>query len=233
MNFSNKIVMITGANGNLGRAVARAFENRGAQLVLIDQRHSDRGAALGSAPEALVLTADLLDQEQVDRAVEATLQRFGRVDVLCHLAGGFHMGEAVHEISLPRFDFVFNLNVRSVVHIAKAVVPSFLQQGSGKIVNVGAFAASKGIAQMGAYTASKAAVARLTESMSAELRERGVNVNCVLPTTLDTPENRQAMPDVDPARWVALDDLACVILFLASDDARAVHGASLPVSGLS
>jgi NAD(P)-dependent dehydrogenase (short-subunit alcohol dehydrogenase family) len=105
--------------------------------------------------------------------------------------------------------------------------------GGGKIVNVGAYAAQTGAAGMGAYVASKSAVIRLTETMAAELREKNINVNCVLPTILDTPENRAAMPKADPRRWVAPEDLARVIVFLASDDARAIHGAALPVTGLS
>ncbi len=108
-----------------------------------------------------------------------------------------------------------------------------LQAGGGKIVNVGAFSAQKGTANMGAYVASNSAVIRLTESMAAELREKNVNVNCVLPTTIDTPENRKAMPGADPAKWVAPGDLANVIAFLASDAARAIHGAAIPVAGLS
>jgi NAD(P)-dependent dehydrogenase (short-subunit alcohol dehydrogenase family) len=105
--------------------------------------------------------------------------------------------------------------------------------GGGKIINVGAFAAQKGAANMGAYIASKSAVMRLTETMAAELREKNINVNCVLPTIIDTPENRAAMPKADPTRWVAPDDLANVVVFLASDEARAIHGAALPVTGLS
>jgi NAD(P)-dependent dehydrogenase (short-subunit alcohol dehydrogenase family) len=108
-----------------------------------------------------------------------------------------------------------------------------LAEGRGKVVNVGAFSAQKGAAMMGAYVAAKSAVIRLTESMAAELREKNVNVNCVLPTIIDTPENRASMPDADPARWVAPADLANVIAFLASDSARAIHGAAVPVTGLS
>ena len=106
-----------------------------------------------------------------------------------------------------------------------------MQRGGGKIVNVGAFAAQKGVARMGAYVASKSSVIRLTESMAAELREKNINVNCVLPTIIDTPENRASMPDADPKRWVAPADLANVIVFLASDAARAIHGAAIPVTG--
>ncbi|HQD84691.1 MAG TPA: SDR family oxidoreductase, partial [Quisquiliibacterium sp.] len=112
-------------------------------------------------------------------------------------------------------------------------VPAMLRNGRGAIVNVAARAALAGAGSMGAYVASKSVVVRLTETMAAELRERGINVNCVLPSIIDTPDNRAAMPDADPSRWVATEDLAQVMLFLASDAARAVHGAALPVSGLS
>lgn len=118
-------------------------------------------------------------------------------------------------------------------HATRAVVPAMLKAGGGKIVNIGAYAAHKGAARMGAYVASKSAVIRLTETMATELREHNINVNCVLPTVLDTPENRAAMPEADPKRWVAPQDLAEVIVFLAADAARAIHGAALPVTGLS
>jgi NAD(P)-dependent dehydrogenase (short-subunit alcohol dehydrogenase family) len=121
----------------------------------------------------------------------------------------------------------------ATLHAVRAVVPRMIASGGGKVINVGAFAAQKGVAQMGAYTAAKAAVIRLTEAMAAELREKNINVNCVLPTIIDTPENRAAMPDADPRRWVAPEDLANAILFLASPGARAIHGAALPLTGLS
>ena len=143
---------------------------------------------------------------------------------------------ALYDIALKKAlgqNFLFDLNVRTVLHAARAVVPRMLAAGHGRIVNVGAFAAQKGAADMGAYVAAKSAVIRLTESMAAELRDKGINVNCVLPTIIDTPENRKAMPEADPARWVAPDDLASVIAFLASDAARAIHGAAVPVTGLS
>jgi NAD(P)-dependent dehydrogenase (short-subunit alcohol dehydrogenase family) len=161
------------------------------------------------------------------------VRRFGRIDALCHLAGGFRMGEAVHETSASTWNFLVDINVRTLLNAAQAVVPQMLAQGGGRIVTVGAASAARGAAQMGAYTAAKSAVMRLTESMSAELRERGINVNGVLPTIIDTPENRAAMPAADPSRWVAPAALAEVIGFLCSDAARAVHGVALPVAGLS
>jgi NAD(P)-dependent dehydrogenase (short-subunit alcohol dehydrogenase family) len=227
-------VMITGAAGHLGRAVARAFEARGARLVLVDAARERLEPAYGGGDaHRMVAAVDLLDAQATRRCAEDAIARFGRIDALCNIAGGFRMGPRVDETPDATLDALFDLNVRTLVHASAAVVPHMLARGRGKIVNVGAFAAQKGLARMGAYCAAKSAVIRLTESMAAELREHGVNVNCVLPTVLDTPDNRAAMPDADPSRWVALDDLASVVAFLASDAARAVHGAAVPVTGLS
>ena len=222
-----RTVMLTGAAGNLGRAVAAAFGD--ANLVLLDLKRGN----LQDSDRQMFIAADLLDAKSVQAAVDQAVQRFRRIDVLCNIAGGFRMGSAVHETSDKDWDFMLNVNARTVLNMSRAVVPVMLKGGGGKIVNIGAFAAQKGAAQMGAYIASKSAVIRLTETMAAELREQNINVNCVLPTILDTPENRAAMPKADPKRWVAPQDLAQVIAFLASDAARAVHGAALPVTGLS
>jgi len=227
-------VLITGASGNLGRAVAAAFADRGANLALLDRNRAQLDAAYGGESDRrMLVAADLLDAGALEAAVASIVARFGRIDALANIAGGFRMGTPVHATSDADWDFLFDLNARTVRNAARAVVPRMLAAGRGRIVNVGAFAAQKGVAGMGAYVASKSAVIRLTESMAAELREKGINVNCVLPTIIDTPENRKAMPGADPARWVAPADLASVIVFLASDAARAVHGAAVPVTGLS
>lgn len=237
MDTQHRTVVVTGAAGNLGRAVASAFAAQGANLVLIDLKREALEAAYGTenseGEQRLFLATNLLEQAQVNQALATAIERFGRIDVLCNLAGGFRMGDAVHESSDQNWDFLFNLNSRTLLHTSRAIVPHMLQAGGGKIINVGAFAAQKGQAQMGLYTAAKSVVIRLTESMAAELRTKNINVNCVLPTIIDTPENRAAMPDADPANWVAPEALADVVVFLASDAARAVHGAALPVTGLS
>ncbi len=233
MYFNHKVVMVTGAAGNLGRVVATAFADQGATLALVARQRESLAQLYGLEHERLLFaTADLLDSAQVQAAVAQVLQRFGRIDVLCNLAGGFTMGETVHETSAQTWNLMFDLNARTLLNTVHAVVPAMIQAGGGRIVNVGAFSAQKGAARMGAYCASKSTVIRLTESMSAELREHHINVNCVLPTIIDTPENRSAMPDADPSRWVSPQDLANAIVFLASDGARAIHGASIPVTGL-
>jgi NAD(P)-dependent dehydrogenase (short-subunit alcohol dehydrogenase family) len=226
MRFHKRTVMITGASGHLGRAVAQAFGDLGAQLVLIDVKEE-------KASVHPFLQADLRDPASVRAAVDKALERFARIDVLCNIAGAFRMGAPVHETKDADWDFLFDVNAKSVLHTSRAVVPGMLKAGGGKIVNVGAYAAQKGVAMMGAYVASKSAVIRITETMAAELREKNINVNCVLPTILDTPDNRAAMPKADPRRWVSTQDLASVIVFLASDAARAIHGAAIPVTGLS
>jgi len=233
-DLSGRTVVVTGAAGNLGKAVAAAFAARGASLVLVDLKEEALAKSYGAADaKRLFAPCNLLDPAQVEAMAKHTAGRFGRIDVLCNLAGGFRMGDPVHATPASTVDFLLDLNVRTMLNTSHAVVPRMLAAGSGKVVNVGAFSAQKGAAMMGAYVAAKSAVIRLTETMAAELREKNVNVNCVLPTIIDTPENRAAMPDADPARWVAPADLANVIAFLASDAARAIHGAAIPVTGLS
>jgi NAD(P)-dependent dehydrogenase (short-subunit alcohol dehydrogenase family) len=234
MEFTDRTVLVTGAAGNLGRAVAEAFAKRGANLVLLDLRREALEKGFGKEGEKrLFAPTDLLDAEQVAASIKAAVDRFERIDVLCNIAGGFRMGDAVHETTDATWDFLLDVNARSLLHAARAVVPQMIESGGGKVVNVGAFTAQRGFAQMGAYCAAKSTVIRLTESMAAELREKNINVNCVLPTIIDTPENRAAMPKADYSRWVAPADLANVIMFLASDAARAVHGAAVPVTALS
>src|SRR3954454_5381174 len=234
MDFKDRTVVVTGAAGNLGTAVAQSFAERGARLALLDLDHDALRRAFGAEDDGrLLIPVDLLDRDRVRTAMAAIIDSFGGIDVLCNIAGGFRMGEQVHETSDRTWDFLMDINARSLIHATGAVVPHMLKAGHGRIVNVGANAAQKGVARMGAYCAAKGAVIRLTEAMSAELREHGINVNCVLPTIIDTPENRASMPKGDPKRWVAPADLAAVILFLSSDAAHAVHGAALPVTGLS
>jgi NAD(P)-dependent dehydrogenase (short-subunit alcohol dehydrogenase family) len=165
--------------------------------------------------------------------INEALNRFERIDILLNIVGGYYAGTPVHETSLDTWDFMLNLNARSVVIASSAVIPTMLEQKSGKIINIASRAAIRGTANTAAYSASKSAVLRITESMSAELKVSGVNVNCVIPGTIDTPDNRLAMPEVDYNHWVSPDSIAGVIVFLASDAARDVHGAAIPIFGLS
>lgn len=230
MSFNNKVVIVTGAAGNLGSAVAQAFAAQGAKVALVDIDRARLQQVHGDDSDTQLLVAtDLRDSAKTAAAVQSVLSRWNRVDVLANIAGGFAMGDRVHEASDETWQLLFDLNVRTMLNMSRAVVPAMLKAGSGRIINVGANGALRGGALMGAYAATKASVIRLTESMSAELAKDGVGVNCVLPTIIDTPQNRDAMPGADTSGWVTPASLADVVSFLASDAARSIHGASLPV----
>jgi NAD(P)-dependent dehydrogenase (short-subunit alcohol dehydrogenase family) len=234
MTAENRVALITGAAGSLGRAVAAAFARVGVKLVLLDVNPAHLSSAYGKDDDTHHLAAaDLTKPAEIATVVDGGIARFGRIDILCNIAGGFRMGEKVHETSAETWQLMIELNAGTIINVAHAVVPHMLAARSGKIVNIAAMSGLTGGAEMGAYSASKSAVIRLTESMGRELREHGINVNCVMPSIIDTAPNRASMPDADPKRWVAPDALADVILFLASDAARAIHGAAIPVVGLS
>jgi NAD(P)-dependent dehydrogenase (short-subunit alcohol dehydrogenase family) len=229
------IVLITGPAGNLGKAVVERFTTEGADLILLDNK-KDRLASIfpelaQSSKHMLLSGIDLINSEQVEKGIEQALDQMGRIDILVHTAGGFQMGESVHEITPKSWDFLLNINLKTTLNITRAVVPQMIEQGSGKIITIGARPSVSGKARMGAYSVAKAGVMRLTESLSAEVRKSGINVNCVIPGTIDTPQNREAMPNADTSNWVSPGSIANVISFLASDNAKDIHGAAVPVYG--
>ena len=230
MVLQGKIVVVTGGFGQLGLALVRAALDAGAQVAALDRAKSpaDTAALAG------VLTLGELDLAEADAAVRAMDQvaaRFGGVDALVNVAGTFRW-ETLEQGSLDTWDLLHRVNLRSAVSASKAALPHLIKRGAGRIVNIGAgAAAAKAGAGMGAYTASKAGVAKLTESLADELKDRGITVNAVLPSIIDTPANRADMPEADFSRWVAPQAIADVIVFLLSDQARAVTGALIPVSG--
>ncbi|WAH60730.1 SDR family oxidoreductase [Pseudomonas silvicola] len=228
------LVVITGAAGALGRAVAKAFLGDGARVLLIDCNEDVLHSAFARADgEKHFLVIDLTDTAASLAAIGKSLASLGPASVLCNIAGGFTMGNPVHDADPGDWQRMLDLNVSTTLNASRAVVPGMIDAGSGKIINIAAASAVSGKPQMGAYCASKSVVARLTESMALELREHGINVNAVAPSILDTPANRAAMPDADPATWVSTAQLASVMAFLASDAANAIHGAVIPVVGLS
>jgi len=224
-----KTVLVTGAAGVLGRAVVAAFRAAGANVVALARHREQLEAAFGAEGDGLLYIAvDLRDAAQVASAAAAAKQCFGGIDVLINVAGAFRMGTPVHATPDEAWEQMLDVNFRSTLNAVRAVVPHMLEAGSGKIVSVASAAARQGQANMGAYCVSKDAVIRLTESMSAELRGKGINVNCVLPGMIDTPQNRADMPNADRSKWTAPEALADVIVFLSSEEARAIHGAAIP-----
>jgi NAD(P)-dependent dehydrogenase (short-subunit alcohol dehydrogenase family) len=226
MQLDGQVVAITGAFGALGSAVVQAALAAGAQVAAIDRAPAPR-SPLGAA--ALFGDVDLASDTGAQAAVDAVVARFGRLDALVNIAGGFRWEELAGG-SLETWDSLYALNLRTAVAACRAALPR-LPDGRGRIVNIGAAGAVKAGAGMGAYAASKAGVARLTEALAEELKPRGITVNAVLPSIIDTAANRADMPKADFSAWVAPAQLADVIVFLLSPQAQAVTGALLPVTG--
>lgn len=229
--MNTQIVVVTGAAGALGQAVAEYFLAQGASLIAVDVQQDLLQQVYGKREQVQCVASDLTKVEQ--ESLTQAIRHSGGATVLCNIAGGFDMGPPVHETADALWRRLSDLNVATLINASRAVVPVMLDAGHGKIINVAAASAVSGKGAMGAYCASKSAVARLTESMSFELRESGINVNAVAPSIIDTPANRKSMPEAEYQKWVSTENLAAVIGFLASPAAIAVHGAVLPVVGLS
>jgi NAD(P)-dependent dehydrogenase (short-subunit alcohol dehydrogenase family) len=222
-------VVITGAAGALGRAVVQRFMSDGARLALIG--HSERQLADAfpglDNSRHLLIAADVTSDTGMRAAAGQILQAFLHVDAVVHVAGGFEMGASVHTLDRASWDRMMNLNAWSFVAVAQAFVPSMVERKAGSVIAVTAKVAGHGLAAMSAYIASKSALQRLVEAMAAELSPHGVRVNSIAPSVLDTPANRQAMPDANPAEWVSTDVAAQTVAFLASPAAEALHGQHL------
>jgi NAD(P)-dependent dehydrogenase (short-subunit alcohol dehydrogenase family) len=232
MTFDGKVALVTGAAGNLGRAVGAAFHASGANVVLVDVDARALNDAYGTSVERrLLLAADLIDPMSIASAVQAAYEKLGKIDILCNIAGGFTSGPPVHETPAATWQRMFDLNAMSVVNTVRAVVPGMAERKTGRIINVAAAASVRGQPNMAAYSIAKNAVVRLTESMAAELRSQGICVCCVMPTIIDTPQNRSAMPNADTSQWTPPEAIAEVMMFLASDAAMVITGCALPVSG--
>ncbi len=233
-DFGGQVVVVTGAVGTLGSALAPAFADAGAHVAPIDHRSGRLAKAfptLDAAHHLLLDGVDAADEQAAAQAVARVLERFGRIDVLVNSAGGFTGGAPIHETPLDEWDQMLRLNLRTALVMSRAVTPQMISQGAGCIVHVGSRAGVVGGANVAAYAASKRALQTLAESQAAELKGKGVTVNIVLPSTIDSEQARAGSPKADPAKWVTPASLAGVILFLASPLAHDVTGAALPVYG--
>jgi NAD(P)-dependent dehydrogenase (short-subunit alcohol dehydrogenase family) len=228
--MAGRVFAITGAFGVLGSAVAKAAAEQGARLALIDFAKAPP-PGLPSGDDVLVLGGvDLSDAVAAGAAIDAVADRFGGLDALLNIAGGFRW-ETLETSLAEGWHRLFLINVQTAANASRAAIPYLRKSPAGRIVNVGANAALKASMGMGPYAASKAGVHSLTESLAEELKADDVTVNAVLPSILDTPTNRADMPKADFAAWVRPEELAAVMLFLAGEDASAVTGALIPVTG--
>ncbi len=228
-----KSVLITGAAGNLGAAAARELAARGARLALADRSQESLDALLATLPDPArhisLAGFDLTQPLDAAKAAAQAVAKLGGIDGLINTIGAFKMAP-IGERVLDDWDFLMNLNARAVLATSAAVLPAMRLRGGGRIVHVAAGAGLRGGAQMAVYSAAKASVMRIVESLCEEVRADGITANCLLPSTLDTPQNRAAMPDADTSDWVTPAAIARVLAFLMSDDAAAISGASIPVN---
>ncbi|PZM15407.1 3-oxoacyl-ACP reductase [Rhizobium tubonense] len=226
--------MITGAAGDLGRAVVRELSRKGVRLACVERKTETLAALLASLPsEADVLGVggiDLTDVTSCLRAVQKSHDRFGRVDGLVNTVGGFNMGP-IDQSGIGRWDALMMMNARTAYAISAAVLPGMQQRRHGRILHIAASPGLKAGSHQSAYAASKAAVIRLTEAIAAENRTHLITANCILPGTIDTPRNREAMPDANTETWVPASSIARLIAFLVSLEASAVTGAAIAAGG--
>lgn len=229
------VVLVAGGTGGLGRAVSLAFLNEGASVVvtyLSDQGFADlKTAAGGNASMLIGRKVDVTEEPAVQRLVEGILADHGRLDALVNTVGGYAGGMKLWEANTQILDRMLALNLRSGFVLSRVAARTMLSQRKGSIINVIARAAIEHPPSLGAYAASKAAALAMMDSLAADLRGTGVRANSILPSIIDTQANRNAMPNSDFATWPKPEDIAHVILFLASDNAKVIHGAAIPVYG--
>lgn len=225
MDLKTKVIVITGALGQLGGAVAKEVLRQQGRVALIDMR---RQAEPGPDPAWAV---DLTSLADVTAAMDDIAQRFGGIDGLVNVAGGFTWQPFGQSADLAEWGQMFSMNVMTCVNASKAVLPHLERRGAGRIVNISSTGILKAAAGVGAYAASKAGVARFTEALADELKDRRITVNAVLPSVIDTPRNRADMPSADFGKWVKAEEVAQAIGFLLSDAAEGITGALLPVAG--
>ncbi len=236
-DFNDKVVVVTGAAGNLGRTVVKGFLKCDGNVCALDHRKGRLAELfsswLGKDKLHLFDSVDVTDTDALAACADNVLDQIGPIDILINTVGGFAFGETVYQMSSETWRKMMDLNVRSFLNSSRVFVPGMIEKGGGKIVTIGSKASLKGGAKTGAYAAAKSALLRLTESMADELKDHNIQVNCVLPSTIDGPENRRSMPSADFSKWVKPDEVAQVILYLSSQLSGPITGAAVPVYGRS
>ncbi|MBV8114341.1 MAG: SDR family oxidoreductase [Silvibacterium sp.] len=237
MRFKSKVVLVAGGTGGLGRAVSLAFLSERANVVVTYMRAEEFQALEGIAGVGGLRLAghqvDVTDEGAVRKLVEGIVAEHDRLDVMVNTVGAYVGGVKLWELDTKVFDQMLALNLRSGYMLTRAAMGPMLKQKAGAIVNVVAKAAFDHAAGASAYATSKAAAVAMMDCLAADAKGTGVRVNSILPSIIDTAANRKAMPDADFAKWPKPEDIAKVILFLCSDDARVIHGAAIPVYGES
>jgi NAD(P)-dependent dehydrogenase (short-subunit alcohol dehydrogenase family) len=233
-DYTNKIVLVTGGTGALGRAITAAFIASDAKVVssyVIDREIEQLKKESKAVVE--VIKTDVTKEEEVEKLVLSVISKYGRIDVLVNVVGGYLGGKSVSELDEKEWDLMMTMNLKSAFLISKHVIPQMVSSKYGKIMHVSSRTGLKSSGYDSAYAASKSGLIRLVESLSEEVKDSNINVNCIMPSTIDTEANRRAMPTADHSKWVKLQDLANVILFLCSDESNVITGAAIPTYGVA
>lgn len=233
-NFSNKIVLITGGTGALGSSITKTFIESNA--TVISSYHNDKKTEktqIDTKPTVQLIKANIINEEEVEKLVSEILDKYSRIDILVNVVGAFRGGKTVMELDEKEWDLMMNLNLKSAFLVSKHVARQMISAKYGKIIHVSSRLGLHSEGYDSAYAASKSGLIRLVESLSKETKESNINVNCIMPSIIDTEANRKAMPNADFNKWVKPVDLANVVLFLCSEEAKTITGAAIPTFGVA
>jgi NAD(P)-dependent dehydrogenase (short-subunit alcohol dehydrogenase family) len=233
-NFSNKIVLVTGGTGALGRSITKAFLE--SHATVISSYHSDRETSETQAdnkPKVQLFKANVINEEEVEKLVSSIVDKYGHIDILVNVVGAYLGGKTIVELEEKEWDRMMTVNLKSAFLISKHVTRQMISSKYGKIIHISSKLGLHSEGYDSAYAASKSGLIRLVESLSNETKESNINVNCIMPSIIDTEANRKAMPNADFNKWVKPEDLANVILFLSSEEAKTVTGAAIPTFGIA
>lgn len=232
-NFSKKVVLITGGTGALGRTLVKKFIDSGAITISSFLNKKEAEKLKTANPKVEMIELDIGKEEQILKMIPILVERFGTINILVNVVGGYLGGKSITELSGTDWDTMMNLNLKSAFLISKHVIPIMKSGNGGNVVHISSRTGLKSEGYDSAYAASKAALIRFVESAAHEFKEHNININCILPTTIDTEANRKAMPKADFTKWLLAEDLANVVLFLCSPSSRVINGSAIPTYGLS
>jgi NAD(P)-dependent dehydrogenase (short-subunit alcohol dehydrogenase family) len=232
-DFSKKVVLITGGTGALGRMLVTKFIGSGAVTISSFFNEKEAEKLKIENPKVELIKLDILKEEQLLKTIPKLISEFGTINILVNVVGGYLGGKSIIDLSETEWDSMMNLNLKSAFLITKHVIPVMKSENGGNIVHISSRTGQQSEGGDSAYAASKAGLIRFVESAAQEFKRFNININCILPTTIDTVANRKAMPDADFSKWLSTEDLANVILFLCSSGGRVINGSAIPTYGIS
>jgi len=234
-NFNEKVVLVSGGTGALGQSISLDFLKSGASVIITyvnDSEIKSLESKFGNFMKKVMLVkVNLMNEDEVKKLITKILNANDKIDILINAVGGYRAGQPVTQIDEKDWDLMMNLNLKTAFLISKHVVKEMEKQGYGKVIHVAARSGLKGSGNDAAYVASKSGILRLVESLSEEVKNDSINVNCILPSIIDTDANRQSMPDEDFSKWVSPSEISRVLLFLASEESNSINGACIPIYG--